>query len=91
VYAYTNLTTTYEAVTYQYNVNYTPQGSYQDIVDDSLSGVTTSTYDVNGNLVELQSPQGTINYNDNDDPATGEENAVSTSNLRVEFGTMAED
>ena len=58
-------------------------GSYQDIVDDSLSGVTTSTYDVNGNLVELQSPQGTINYTY--DPATGEEIGVSTSNTDTQY------
>ena len=38
--------------------------------------MTTSTYDVNGNLVELQSPQGTIYYAY--DPATGEEIGVSS-------------
>ena len=68
--------TTYETVTYEYNQNYT-QGSYQDIVNDSLySTPTTSTYDVNGNLIKIQSPQGTINYTY--DPATGEEIEVSS-------------
>ena len=63
-------------MSYQYNVNYTSQGSYQDIVSDSLSGVTTSTFDVNGNLVQMTSPQGTINYAY--DPAAGEETEVSS-------------
>ena len=76
--------TAYETVTYEYNQSYTPQGSYQDIVDDSLCGITTSSYDVNGNLVELQSPQGTINYTY--DPAAGEEIGVSTSNTDTQYG-----
>ena len=75
IYAYTNLTTPNETVSYQYNVNYTSQGSNQDIVSDSLSGVTTSTFDVNGNLVQITLPQGTINYAY--DPAAGEETEVS--------------
>jgi RHS repeat-associated protein len=78
VYAYNNLSTPYETVTYEYNQNYnTTSGSYQDIVNDSLySTPTTSTYDVNGNLVQITSPQGTINYTY--DPATGEEIEVSS-------------
>ena len=76
VYAYNNLTTPYETVTYEYNQSFTTQGSYQDIVNDSLSGVTTSTYDVNGNLVQITSQQGTINYTY--DLATGEEIEVSS-------------
>ena len=84
VYAYNNLTTPYETVAYEYNQSYTPQGSYQNIVNDSLSGVTTSTYDVNGNLVQIASLQGTINYTY--DEATGEETEVSTTNTVTQYG-----
>jgi RHS repeat-associated protein len=84
IYAYTNLTSPYETVTYAYNINYTPQGTYQDTVTDSLSGLTTSTFDVNGNLIQITSPQGTVNYSY--DPATGNEIEVSTTNTDTRYG-----
>jgi uncharacterized protein RhaS with RHS repeats len=52
-------------------------------IETDFLGVTMSTYDVNGNLVELQSPQGTINYTY--DPATGEETGVSTGNTSTQY------
>jgi RHS repeat-associated protein len=84
VYAYNDLTTPYETVGYEYNVNNTSDGSYQDIVQDSLAGTTTSTYDVNGNLIQIASPQGTIDYAYN--AATGEETEVSTSDTDTQYG-----
>ena len=75
--------TPYETVTYAYNVNYNAQGEYHDTVTDSLSGTTTSEYDVNGNLIQVSSPQGTINYTY--DPATGNEIGISTSNTSIQY------
>jgi YD repeat-containing protein len=84
IYAFSNLTTPYETVTYAYNINYDAQGDYHDTVTDSLDGVTDSEYDVNGRLIKLTSPQGTINYAY--DPATGAETEVSTSNTDTHYG-----
>ena len=89
IYAYTDQTTPYETVSYAYNVNYDSEGDYHDTVTDTLAGaaepsVTDSEYDVNGNLIQITSPQGTINYAY--DPATGEETEVSTSNTDTQYG-----
>ena len=66
--------------------NYDSEGDYHDTVTDSLaSGVTDDEYDVNGNLIQITSPQGTINYAY--DPATGEETEVSTSNTDTHTAT----
>ena len=64
-------------------MNYNAQGDYDDTVTDSLSGTTTSEYDVNGNLIQVTSPQGTINYTY--DPATGNEIGISTSNTSIQY------
>ncbi|MHB1524597.1 MAG: putative Ig domain-containing protein, partial [Candidatus Dormibacteria bacterium] len=86
IYAAGNLSTPYDTITDTYGQgNPNSQGSYTDTVSDSLSGATTSsTYDVNGNLVQITSPQGTINYTY--DPATGLETGVSTSNTSIQYG-----
>ena len=76
--------TAYETVTYAYNVNYNAQGDYDDTVTDSLSGTTTtSEYDVNGDLIQISSPQGTINYTY--DLATGNGTGISTSNSNIQY------
>ena len=64
-------------------MNYNAQGDYDDTVTDSLSGTTTSEYDVNGNLIQVSSPQGTINYTY--DPATGNEIGISSSNTSIQY------
>ena len=48
--------------------------------------VTSSTYDVNGNLITIASPQGTAHYAY--DPATGRETEVSTSNTDVQYAYL---
>jgi len=83
IYAYTNLTTPYETVSYAYNVNYDTQGDYHDTVTDSLGGTTDSEYDVNGNLIKITSPQGTINYGY--DPATGNKTEDWTTNTDIHY------
>src|SRR5260370_2184628 len=57
IYAYTNLTTPYDTVTYAYNVNYDAQGDYHDTTTDSLRGTPDTEYDVNANFIPLPSPQ----------------------------------
>ena len=59
------------------------QQDYDDTVTDSFSGTTTSEYDVNGNLIQVSSPQGTINYTY--DPATGNKIEISTSNTSIQY------
>ena len=75
MYAYGS-NTAYETVTHAYNVNYDAQGDYHDTVTDSLAGTTDYEYDVNGNLIKLTSPQGTVNYSY--DLAAGVETKVSS-------------
>jgi YD repeat-containing protein len=71
-------------VTYTYdNPDANNDGGQYDTV--TVNGaLTTSYYDVNGNLVEIASPQGTIDYTY--DPATGEKTGVSTANTDIEYG-----
>ena len=76
IYAFTNLSSPYDTVTYAYNINYDLQGDYHDTVADSLVGTTDREYDVNGAADRLSSPQGTISYAY--DPATGWETEVSS-------------
>ena len=52
------------------NQNYDAQGDYHNTVTSSLTGTTNSEYDVNGNLIAVTSPRGTVNYAY--DPAPGE-------------------
>ena len=84
VYAYTNLTTAYETVTYAYNQNYDAQGDYHNTVTSSLTGTTDSEFDVNGNLIKITSPQGTVNYAY--DLSTGNKTEVWTNNTDIHFG-----
>ena len=83
VYASTNLSTPYDTVTYAYNTNYNSSGDYYNTVTDSLAGTTDYEYDVNGNLIQITSPQGTINYTYNE--ATGLETGISTSNTTIQY------
>ncbi len=75
-------TTAYDTVTYTYD---TPDpdgdGGHSDTVSSTLSGTTTSDYDVHGNLVKLATPQGTIRYTY--DPATGAKKGVTTANTDI--------
>jgi YD repeat-containing protein len=82
-YLYPNLTTAYETVTYAYNQNYDAQGDYHNTVTSSLTGTTDSECDVNGNLIKITSPQGTVNYAY--DLATGNKIEVWTANTDIHY------
>ena len=70
-------------VTYSYNNPDTNNdGGFYDTVT-TPDGTTTNFYDVNGNLVKITSPQGTINFTY--DPATGSEVAVTTGNTDIRY------
>jgi len=77
-------TTAYDTVTYAYD---TPDpdgdGGHSDTVSSTLSGATTSSYDVHGNLVRVTSPQGTIAYAY--DPATGAKTGVTTTSTDIRY------
>ena len=74
-------TTPYDTVSYRYNQSYNSQGTFDDTVFDSLANSTTTTqFDVNGNVVQIASPQGTVDYSY--DPATNRETEVYTINCR---------
>jgi len=49
----------------------------------SANGTTTTYYDVHGNLVEIDSPQGNITYTY--DLATGQKTSVSTSKTHITY------
>ncbi|MDR3665124.1 MAG: proprotein convertase P-domain-containing protein, partial [Mycobacterium sp.] len=71
-------------VTYTYdNPDTTNDGGHYDTVT-TPEGLTTSYYDVNGNLVKQESPEGTIEYTYN--LATGLETSVSTANTAIQYG-----
>ena len=75
-----------EVVIYTYD-QYDDQGRRYDTVtvtsaqNPAADGTTTSYYDVLGNLVEIDSPQGDVHYAY--DPATGEKTEVWTANTDV--------
>ncbi len=70
-------------VTYSYDSpDVNNDGGYTDTVT-TPSGTTTNFYDIHGNLVKINSPQGTVNYTY--DPATGFETAVTTSNTDIRY------
>jgi RHS repeat-associated protein len=80
-------TTPSELVTYGYEIPDTNNdGGYTDTVTVTRGGsssTTTSFFDVHGNLVQVASPQGTINYSY--DPATGAKTEESTFNTDIQY------
>ncbi|MHC5537619.1 RHS repeat-associated core domain-containing protein [Singulisphaera rosea] len=79
------VTTASTTVTYTYDTaDSNGDGGHYDTVVSTAAGTTTSYFDVNGNLVKLTSPQGTINYTYN--LATGLKTAVTTTNTDTQYG-----
>ena len=64
-------------------MNYDAQGDYHDAVTDSLGGTTDAEFDVNGDLIQIASPQGTIHYAY--DPSTGLKTEEWTSNTDIHY------
>jgi RHS repeat-associated protein len=88
VYAFTNLTTPSWTVSYAYDTNVDSSGDYHNTVAISNGGGTTdSKYDVQGDLVQLSSAQGTISYQY--DFATGRKIGESTSNTAIGYAYNA--
>ena len=67
-----------ETVSYTYN----SLGGLED-TDDSANGLTTNTYDVEGGLTQVISPEGTVNYDYY--PATGRRKSTYTDNTQTDY------
>lgn len=70
-----------KTVTYAYDI-YDAAGRH-DTVTTPDDGVTDRTYDVEGHLIKITSPQGTVSYGY--DPATHQQTSLTTANTHVTY------
>src|SRR5262249_27227995 len=73
-----------KVVTYTYDSYDSATNRRFDTVVTPHDGTTTMYYDVHGNLIEIDSPQGDITYSY--DLATGQKTSVTTTNTHITYG-----